>query len=474
MAAFCRFYGDELGWGFLGSLVRESLYALGSRCSNDQRLLPLRRDSTTRTPARRRGTDVLPDSDNLPVSIRDIRAAADAIKGAVERTPARYSQTLSQIGGCDIVLKFENFQFTASFKERGALNKLLSLTAEERRKGVIAMSAGNHAQGVAYHAGRLKIPATIVMPTHTPFTKVKHAKAFGASVVLFGNTLSEANDKAVEIAGIEDFAFVHPYDDPLVIAGQGTAALELLADHPGLDCLVVPIGGGGLISGAAIAAKTLKPGIAIYGVQITAFPSMADVFYGTATEHGGQTLAEGIAVKHPGYLTRVIIKSLVKDILLVGETETESALAQLLEVEKVVVEGAAAAAFAAVLANRQLFENRRVGIILTGGNIDMRLLSNVILRELTREGRIQSIVLDIEDRPGFLANIAQTISTAGGNILNVHHDRITTGLSAKSAVLSVTFEARDVAHAVSIRQRLAADGYQLHLTGIQPGARVDG
>jgi threonine dehydratase len=417
----------------------------------------------------------LQQSDNLPVTIQDIRAAAENIKNAVKRTPARYSHTLSQIAGCDIVLKFENFQFTASFKDRGALNKLLSLTEDERRKGVIAMSAGNHAQGVAYHAGRLKIPATIVMPTQTPFNKVKHTKAFGANVVLFGNTLSEASEKAMQIAGVDDLALIHPYDDPLVIAGQGTVALELLADHPELDCLVVPIGGGGLISGIAIAANALKPGIVIYGVQTAAFPSMADVVHGTATVHGSQTIAEGIAVKHPGFLTRAIIKRFVKDILLVTETEIESALAQLLEVEKVVVEGAAAAALAAILSNRQLFEGKSVGIVLTGGNIDMRLLSNVILRELTREGRIQSIVLDIEDRPGFLANIAQTISAAGGNILDVHHDRITTGLSAKSAVLSVTFEARDVTHAVGIRKRLEADGYQLHLAGAQNlKGKIDG
>ena len=236
----------------------------------------------------------------------------------------------------------------------------------------------------------------------------------------------------------------------------------------------MPIGGGGLISGMAVAANALKPGITIYGVQTEAFPSMADVVHGTATIHGNQTIAEGIAVKHPGFLTRAIIRRLVKDVLLVGETQIESALAQLLEVEKVVVEGAAASAFAAVLANPKLFAGKTIGIVLTGGNIDMRLLSNVILRELTREGRIQSIVLDIEDRPGFLANIAQTISAAGGNILDVHHDRITTGLSAKSAVLSVTFEARDVGHAVSIKQRLQADGYQFHAAGGQAKVVGDG
>ncbi len=402
------------------------------------------------------------EDQQLPLSIAEIRRAAVLIKGAVERTPTRYSQTLSKIAGCDLVLKFESFQFTASFKERGALNRLLWLTPDERRKGVIAMSAGNHAQGVAYHAGRLNIPATIVMPEHAPFNKVKHTRELGAKVILHGANLSEAADKAGEIAAIEDLTFVHPYDDPYVIAGQGTVALELLADFPDLDCLVVPVGGGGLISGMAIAAKALRPDIKIYGVQTAVFPSMADLIHGTATIHGSQTIAEGIAVKHPGFLTRVIIRKHVEDIFLVTEAQIESALAQITEIEKIIVEGAAAAAFAGVLANPKTFEGRKAGIVITGGNIDMRLLTNVILRELTREGRIQSITVEIEDRPGFLAKIAQSISEAGGNILDVHHDRMASDLSAKSATLAVTFEARDVAHAMAIRHRLQGEGFHMH------------
>jgi threonine dehydratase len=405
----------------------------------------------------------------LPVTLKDIRTAATAIGSHVERTPARYSQTLSKIAGCDLYLKFENFQFTASFKERGALNKLLHLSPDERRRGVIAMSAGNHAQALAFHAGRLGIAATLVMPETTPFTKVKHTRDFGAQVILHGQTLSDADDKARELAEFDNLVFVHPYDDPAVIAGQGTVALEFLADHPGLDCLVVPIGGGGLVSGVAIAAKTLRPQIDIYGVQACAYPFMANALRGLPTKSGTPTIAEGIAVKSPGAITMEIVRTLVKDIFLVPETDIESALARLLEIEKVVVEGAAAAGLAAILSNGPLFQNKRVGLVLSGGNIDMRMLTNVVLRELTREGRIQSVAIEIEDRPGFLAKIAQTISEAGGNIIDVHHDRMGQEQSAKSTTLSVTFEARDAVHAVAIRQGLEMQGYYLlgrHLTPV--------
>ena len=395
------------------------------------------------------------------VTIADIRHAATAIAGAVERTPAKYSLTLSHIAGADLYLKFENFQFTASFKERGALNKLLSLSLEQKAHGVVAMSAGNHAQAVAYHAGRLRIRSTIVMPQGTPFNKVKHTKDFGATVLIEGANLSEAAAIAHDIAKADGQTFVHPYDDPLVIAGQGTLALEFLADLPHLDALVIPIGGGGLISGVAIAAKALKPEIEIYGVQSELYPAMVDALLGTTSTFGTQTIAEGIAVKTPGVLTRAIVASWVKEILLVGEAQIESALAQLLEVEKIMVEGAAAAAFAAVLTNPKIFAGKKVGLVLTGGNIDMRLLTNVILRELTREGRIQSLQIAIEDRPGFLAKIAALISEAGGNILDVHHDRMSAELCAKSATLALTFEARDVAHAVEIRELLGRAGYIL-------------
>jgi threonine dehydratase len=397
----------------------------------------------------------------LAITIDDVRAAATVIEGAVERTPTRLSRTLSEIAGCEVWLKFENLQFTASFKDRGALNKLKSLTAEERARGVIAMSAGNHAQGVAYHAGRLSIPATIVMPEFTPFSKVKHTKGFGARVVLDGTTLSESFARAQKIAAEENLVFVHPYDDPKVIAGQGTVALEMLADAPMLDALVVPIGGGGLISGIAVAAKALKPAIDIYGVQTRVYPSMYNAVKGTNLPCKGQTMAEGIAVKQPGALTTPIIRALVKDVLLVGESDIEHAIAALLEIEKTLVEGAAAAAYAAVVANRELFAGRKVGVVLSGGNVDMRLLSNVIVRELSRQGRIKSLVIEIVDMPGILARVSTLIGEAGGNILEVSHNRMMTDTSAKLADLGMTVEARDAEHAAEIRKTLEAAGFIL-------------
>jgi len=395
------------------------------------------------------------------VTLDDVRAAAQTIAGQVERTATKLSRTLSNIAGCEIWLKFENEQFTASFKERGALNKLASLTAEERKRGVIAMSAGNHAQGVAYHAGRLGIPATIVMPEGTPFNKVKHTKDFGARVILDGVTLVESFEIARSIAGQENLVFVHPYNDPKVVAGQGTVALEMLADAPDLDMLVVPIGGGGLISGIATAAKALKPGIEIVGVQAALYPAMYDSFKRANLPSGGQSIAEGIAVKEPGELTKAIVTAEVKDILLVREDEIERAIHALLEIEKTVVEGAAAAAYAAVAGNPEMFRGRKVGIVLSGGNIDMRLLSNVILRELSREGRILTIVVAIEDRPGLLARIATLVGEAGGNILEVSHNRMTTDTSAKSADLGMTIEARDSEHAAEIRAKLESAGFVL-------------
>ena len=397
----------------------------------------------------------------LPVSIEDVRKAAAAIKGAVERTPTRHSATLSAIAGCEIFLKFENLQFTASFKERGALNKLLSLSAEQRKRGVAAVSAGNHAQGVAYHAGRLSIPATIVMPEGTPFIKIRHTKDFGARVLIEGATLSEAYERARAIAKDEGLAFVHPYDDPAIIAGQGTVAIELLEDAPEIDTIIVPIGGGGLISGIATAAGALKPGIRTFGAQTLAYPSMYDVIKDETLPCAGSTIAEGIAVKYAGDITRKIVGALVRDIFLVKEDEIERALHALLEIEKTVVEGAAAAAFAAVTAHPEVFKGHKVGVVLTGGNIDMRLLSNVILRELSREGRILSVVVEIEDRPGLLARIATLVGEAGGNILEVSHNRMMTDLPAKSATLGMVIEARDSEHAAEIRRCLEAAGFTL-------------
>ena len=401
----------------------------------------------------------------MTITIDDVRAAARAIQGAVERTPTRHSETLSRITGAQIHLKFENLQYTASFKERGALNKLLSLTEEQRKRGVAAMSAGNHAQGVAYHAGRLGIPATIVMPQGTPFTKVKHTKDFGARVILEGATLSESYARALTVAEADGLTFVHPYDDEKIIAGQGTVALEMLADaEEPLDILVVPIGGGGLISGVATAAKAINPSIQIYGVQTRAYPSMYDTVKSANLPSAGQTIAEGIAVKDPGKITREIVRSLVHDILLVDEAQIEQALAALLEIEKTVVEGAAAAAYAAVLDNKQLFHGKRVGIVLSGGNIDMRLLSNVILRELSREGRLLSLEVEIEDRPGLLARVATLVGEAGGNILEVSHNRMMTDMPVKSAYLGMVVEARDQEHADEIRAALTGAGFTLRTT----------
>jgi threonine dehydratase len=400
----------------------------------------------------------------FPVSFADIQAAAEAIEGVVEKTPALYSHTLSLVAGCDIFLKFENLHFTASFKERGALNKLKSLTPEECRHGVIAMSQGNHAQAVAYHAGRLKIPATIVMPVGAPFTKVKHTRDFGARVVLHGSSLTDAGVRAQEIAKAENLAFVHPYDDPLVIAGQGTAALEFLAQCPDIDTLVVPIGGGGLISGMSIAARAMKPGITIYGVETALYPSMKNALKGEAAAVGGQTIAEGIAVKAPGVIAQKVIAANVADILLEGEAEIEAAIVKLLEIEKTLAEGAGAAALAAVLARPHLFKGRKIGVVISGGNIDIRLLSNVILREMAREGRILSLTVEIEDRPGVLAHVAAIVGDAGGNILEVSHNRLMTGLSAKSADLGLFIEARDDAHATEIKDLLRKGGFTIHET----------
>lgn len=396
-------------------------------------------------------------------SFSDIQAAARAIQPALVHTPTRHSRTLSQIAGCEVWLKFENRQFTASFKERGALNRILALSAEEKRSGVAAMSAGNHAQGVAYHAGRLGIPATIVMPETTPFTKVKHTRDFGATVIQSGHDLAQADAHARHIAHSCGLTFIHPYDDPIVIAGQGTVALEMLQDVPRLDALIVPVGGGGLISGCALAAKDIKPSLEVFGAQTALYPAMHDLIKGSQArepQNSSQTIAEGIAVKTPGELTRDIVRKLVRDILLAGEDEIEHGLAMILEIEKTVIEGAAAAAFAALLKHRSRFSGRHVGIVMSGGNIDMRLLSNVILRELRREGRIISLKLQIEDRPGQLARIAALIAEAGGNVLEVSHNRMMADMPVKSATLGLVLEARDPEHAQQIRERLASCGFK--------------
>lgn len=392
----------------------------------------------------------------------DIQKAAAAIQPALVRTPIRHSRTLSGITGCEVWLKFENRQFTASFKERGALNRILALSDTEKKRGVAAMSAGNHAQGVAYHAGRLGIPATIVMPVTTPFNKVKHTRDFGATVIQHGQGLLEADAEARRIAAEQGLTFIHPYDDPLVIAGQGTLAMEMLEDVPHLDALIVPVGGGGLISGCAIAAKAMKPSIEIFGAQSELYPAMYDAIKGLTPPPAPliQTIAEGIAVKRPGVLTTQIVKDLVSDIFVVDENDIENALCMILEIEKTLIEGAAASGFAALLEQLPRFKGRQLGIVMSGGNIDMRLLSNVILRELMREGRIIHLELQIEDRPGQLAQISAIIAEAGGNVLEVSHNRMMAGIPAKSATLGLVVEARDAEHAQEIRDRLAGAGFR--------------
>jgi threonine dehydratase len=382
----------------------------------------------------------------LPVSFRDIEAAAALIAGSVKRTICDRSQTLSDITGANIWLKFENLQFTATFKERGALNRLSALSADERRRGVIAASAGNHAQGVAYHAARLSIPATIFVPVGTPTVKIENTRRHGTTVIEGGATLEEAKALALEHGRREHLTFLHPYDDSLIIAGQGTIALEMLAAVPELDVLIIPIGGGGLISGMAVAAKTLKPGIEIIGVQALLCPSMYNLIKGKHLPMRHDTLAEGIAVKAPGHITAGIVRTLVDDIVLVSEQRIEQALSLFITIEKTVTEGAGAAGLAAVLADEPRFKGRSVGLVLTGGNIDTRLLSGVLTRQLAREGRLTRLRFDIADQPGQLGTVVAVLGKMGANIVEVAHQRIFTDLPAKAVVLEVVIETRDRSH----------------------------
>lgn len=395
----------------------------------------------------------------LAVTFDDVARAAKQIHGSVERTPLRHSRTLSEITGADVWIKFENLQFTASFKERGALNKLLSLTPAERKAGVIAMSAGNHAQGVAYHAARLGIPATIVMPLGTPFVKVEHTRKHGARVLLHGEGVAEAATYAYQVKDREGLVFVHPYDDAHVIAGQGTIAGEMLEDEPGLEVLVIPIGGGGLISGNAIAAKHLKPSIEIIGVEARMYPSMHAIMHGEEPVCGGQTIAEGIAVKQVGEMTRVIARALVKDVLLVDEPHLEQAVNLFANVEKTVSEGAGAAALAALIAHPHVFQGRKVGLVLCGGNIDPRLLASVLTRALVREGRISSLRLIGDDRPGLLSKVSKIIGDMGGNIIEVAHNRLALDVPAKGAEFDLLIETRDAQHTQEVVDALASAGY---------------
>jgi threonine dehydratase len=395
----------------------------------------------------------------MSVTIEDIRAAAAAIQGEVVRTPIVPAKRLSQELGCEIYLKLESLQFTGSFKDRGALVKLKSLTPQQAEAGVIAMSAGNHAQGVAYHAQRLGIPSVIVMPEFAPFSKVERTRSFGARVVLTGDTLDASAVAAREIAEQEGLSFVHPYDDEKIIAGQGTIGLEMLSDVPELDTIVVPIGGGGIVSGIATAAKALRPEIKVIGVEAELFPSMFQAIHEMQPTAGGTTLADGIAVKNPGELTRAIIEELVDEIILVDEPAIETAVMKLCELQKVVAEGAGAAGIAALLSRPDHSKGRKVGVVICGGNIDVRLLSAVLSRGMVRDGRLVRLRVDIIDQPGVLAKLAQLIGQTGANIIEVFHQRLFYNVPAKQAEIDVIVETRNADHVHEIIQSLRAGGF---------------
>jgi threonine dehydratase len=394
------------------------------------------------------------------VTLADIEKARQTILGQVLRTPLLPAPPLSALTGADVFVKYENLQVTNSFKERGACVKLAALSADERRRGVIAMSAGNHAQAVAYHARRLAVPATIVMPVTTPFVKIKATERLGATVILDGETVAEAQTLAEAIASAQNLVWVHPYDDPLIIAGQGTIALEMLEDCAQLDVLVVPIGGGGLVAGCAIAARAQKPSIEIIGVEAALYPSMWNATHQADRPCGGATLAEGIAVKNVGKLTLPVVRDLVSDIVLVDEAQIERAVNAFLTLQKAMAEGAGAAGLAAMLAEPHRFRGRKVGLILCGGNIDPRILASIMVRELERADRIVSFRLTIPDRPGILGQIATKLGEFSANILSVDHHRLFLDIPAKGAKLDVTVETRDAAHAEEIFQSFAAAGYQ--------------
>ncbi len=409
----------------------------------------------------------------MTVGIEDIRTAAQAIEGEVVRTPLVAAPRLSQTLGCEISLKLENLQFTGSFKDRGALNKLKSLSAAEAGRGVIAMSAGNHAQGVAHHAQRLGIPATIVMPEFAPFTKVERTRSFGARVVLEGDTIDAAAEAARRIQHKEGLAFIHPYDDPMIVAGQGTIGLEMLADRPDLELIVVPIGGGGIISGIALAAKAVNPEIRILGVEAELYPSMYQALNDLSPSAGGTTLADGIAVKTPGGLTKAIVADLVDEILLVDEPGFEAAVQLLVEEQKLVAEGAGAAGIAAILKYPERFAGRRVATVICGGNIDVRLLASVLTRGLIRDGRLVKLRVEIVDRPGMLARISECIGRTGGNIIEVHHQRMFSDVPAKQADLDIMVETRNPAHVNEIVTLLEGQGLPTRIISsrsIDPGS----
>jgi threonine dehydratase len=397
-----------------------------------------------------------------PFTLADVQAAAERIEGAVVRTPTLLSRTLSQLTGAQVWVKFENLQFTAAYKERGALNKLLLMDEATRARGVIAASAGNHAQAVAYHGARLGVPVTIVMPTATPSIKVMQTEGHGAEVVLHGELYDEAYQEALRLARERGLTFVHPFEDVEIMAGQGTVALELLADAPEVDTLVVPIGGGGLISGIATAAKAMRPDIDIVGVQAELYPSMYCRITGKDLPSAGDTIAEGIAVKTPAALTAQIIRQLVDEILLVSENDIETAIGLFLQIEKTVAEGAGASGLAALIANRRRFEGRKVGLVLTGGNIDTRLLATVLLRDIYRSGRMSRLRIQLQDRPGALYSVVRLFQRHAVNILEVTHQRVFTALPAKDAFIDIDCEARDANHLKALVTELEQEGFSVH------------
>lgn len=395
----------------------------------------------------------------MTLSFDDIKAAATRLHGHIERTPCRHSRTLSEITGAEVWVKFENLQFTAAFKERGALNKLALMTADERARGVIAASAGNHSQGLAYHAARLGVPATIVMPKGTPMVKVEHTRGHGAEVVLEGDSYDEAADVAQRIRQERGLVFVHPFNDYDVMAGQGTVALEMLEDVPDLEILPVPIGGGGLIAGMAVAAKSINPDIRIIGVEPAMYPSFTARMRGMNTNTGGQTIAEGIAVKQVGDMAYGIARPLVEDVLLIEEPYFERAISLYCTVEKTIAEGAGAASLAALLAFPEKFRGKKCGLVLCGGNIDTRLLTSVLTRELIRAQRLVSLRIVGDDRPGLLANVSALIGHMGANIIEVAHNRLSLDVPAKGAEFDIMIETRDAQHTQDIIDALRERGY---------------
>lgn len=398
------------------------------------------------------------------LNIDHIRAAAERLQGQILQTPCVESRTLSQITGCQVFLKFENLQYTASFKERGACNKLAQLSAAERARGVVAMSAGNHAQGVAYHAQRLGIRAVIVMPRFTPGVKVERTRGFGAEVVLRGDTLEEARAHAYRLADEQGLVFVHPYDDEAIVAGQGTVALEMLREVPDLDTLVIAVGGGGLISGMATVAKALRPDMRVIGVQTERFPAMFNAVKGTAHPQGSSTIAEGIAVGTPGEVTKAIVREKVDDLLLVDEGDIEQAIVMLLEIEKTLVEGAGAAGLAAVLKHPERFAGQKVGLVLCGGNIDPLLLASIIERGMVRAGRLARIQVGARDVPGILARITAVVAEAGANIDEVHHQRAFTLLAAQNVAVELVLQTRGREHVQQVIEALRTAGFDAQAT----------